>query len=139
MAELIDVLKADGVHLITSYRNKWLGDPYYEPIFAELHRRKAVLYTHPVVPDFAEKLIPDVPDTVIEIGTDTTRTIASLLFSGTAAGRGLDRPAAGKTGTTQNNRDAWFMGYTPTLATCVWMGYPDATRPMENVWPMGPS
>jgi predicted TIM-barrel fold metal-dependent hydrolase len=81
----LDVLKADGVHLITSYRNKWLGDPYYEPIFAELHRRKAILYTHPVVPDFAEKLIPDVPDTVIEIGTDTTRTIASLLFSGMAS------------------------------------------------------
>jgi predicted TIM-barrel fold metal-dependent hydrolase len=81
----LDVLKADGVHLITSYRNKWLGDPYYKPIFEELHRRKAVLYTHPVVPDFAQKLIADVPDTVIEIGTDTTRTIASLLFSGTAS------------------------------------------------------
>jgi predicted TIM-barrel fold metal-dependent hydrolase len=81
----LDVLKADGVHLITSYRNKWLGDPYYKPIFEELHRRKAVLYTHPVVPDFAQKLITDVPDTVIEIGTDTTRTIASLLFSGVAS------------------------------------------------------
>jgi predicted TIM-barrel fold metal-dependent hydrolase len=81
----LDVLKADGVHLMTSYQDKWLGDPHYRPIFEELHRRKAVLYTHPVVPRFAENLIPDVPDTVIEIGTDTTRTIASLLFSGTAS------------------------------------------------------
>jgi predicted TIM-barrel fold metal-dependent hydrolase len=81
----LDELKADGVYLQTSYRNKWLGDPYYAPIFEELNRRKAVLYTHPVVPDFAQNLIAEVPDTVIEIGTDTTRTIASLLFSGAAA------------------------------------------------------
>jgi len=81
----LDVLDADGVHLMTSYRNKWLGDPFYAPVFEELQRRKAVLYTHPTVPDFAQNLIPGVPDTVIEIGTDTTRAIASLLFSGTAA------------------------------------------------------
>ncbi len=81
----LDVLEADGVHMMTSYRNRWLGDPYYAPVFEELQRRKAVLYTHPTVPDFAQNLIAGVPDTVIEIGTDTTRTIASLLFSGTAA------------------------------------------------------
>ena len=81
----LDELQADGVHMMTSYRNRWLGDPFYAPVFEELQRRKAVLYTHPTVPDFAQNLIPDVPDTVIEIGTDTTRTIASLLFSGAAA------------------------------------------------------
>ncbi len=46
---------------------------------------------------------------------------------GTAAGRGLGaRPAAGKTGTTEDNKDAWFVGYTPTLSTAVWMGYQNA-------------
>ena len=44
-------------------------------------------------------------------------------MSGTARGRGIDRPAAGKTGTTQDNKDAWFAGFTPTLSTAVWMGY----------------
>jgi predicted TIM-barrel fold metal-dependent hydrolase len=81
----LDVLKADGVYMVTSYRNRWLGDPYYAPLFEELNRRKAVLYTHPTVPTFAQNLIADVPDTVIEIGTDTTRTLASLLFSGAAS------------------------------------------------------
>src|SRR5205823_6583906 len=36
----------------------------------------------------------------------------------------LDKPAAGKTGTTDNNRDAWFLGFTPKLTAAVWMGYP---------------
>ncbi|MBE0617337.1 MAG: penicillin-binding protein, partial [Proteobacteria bacterium] len=39
--------------------------------------------------------------------------------------RGLGRPAAGKTGTTNDNRDAWFLGFTPDLVTAVWSGYDD--------------
>jgi len=41
-----------------------------------------------------------------------------------------DRPAAGKTGTTENYGDAWFVGYTPQLAVAVWVGYPRELRPM---------
>jgi predicted TIM-barrel fold metal-dependent hydrolase len=81
----LDVLGADGVHLATSYRDKWLGDRCYAPIFEELNRRKAVLYTHPAVPAFARGLVADVPDAVIEAATDTTRAVASLVFSGAAA------------------------------------------------------
>ena len=44
--------------------------------------------------------------------------------TGTAAGYGC--PAAGKTGTTDEAKDAWFVGYTPHLSTAVWVGYPDA-------------
>ena len=40
------------------------------------------------------------------------------------------RPVAGKTGTTENYGDAWFVGYTPQLAVAVWVGYPDRLRPM---------
>ena len=40
------------------------------------------------------------------------------------------RPAAGKTGTAENSVDAWFCGYTPQLATCVWVGYPKAEIPL---------
>ncbi|MDQ3915937.1 MAG: transglycosylase domain-containing protein [Actinomycetota bacterium] len=54
-----------------------------------------------------------------------TQTLEGVVDSGTAAGAvTLPRPAAGKTGTTQNNRDAWFAGYVPQLTTVVWMGYP---------------
>jgi hypothetical protein len=41
-----------------------------------------------------------------------------------------DRPAAGKTGTTENYGDAWFVGYTPQLAVAIWVGYPDRLQPM---------
>jgi membrane peptidoglycan carboxypeptidase len=53
---------------------------------------------------------------------------------GTAGGKGLkDRPAAGKTGTRQDNRDAWFVGYTPQLSTAVWLGYRDRPEPLHNI------
>ncbi|MDQ2650001.1 MAG: penicillin-binding transpeptidase domain-containing protein, partial [Actinomycetota bacterium] len=57
--------------------------------------------------------------------------LQGVLVSGTAAGRGLDRTAAGKTGTTNDNVDAWFVGYTPTLSTAVWMGYENKSERKE--------
>jgi len=80
----LDVLKADGIGLFTSYRDKWLGDPAFEPVMAELDRRKALVYTHPEAPVCCRGLIPGINEAVIEYGTDTTRAIARLLFSGTA-------------------------------------------------------
>jgi membrane peptidoglycan carboxypeptidase len=53
--------------------------------------------------------------------------------TGTGASVFFNRPAAGKTGTTDDHTDAWFCGYTPTLSTTVWVGYPQAQIPMENV------
>jgi predicted TIM-barrel fold metal-dependent hydrolase len=80
-----DVLGADGIGLLTNIGDSWLGDPAFAPVMDELHRRKAVIYTHPTAPSFCENLLPGVLDSVIEYGTDTTRTIISLLLSGTAA------------------------------------------------------
>ena len=71
-------------------------------------------------PETTRVLPEDVADNVTDI-------LRGVLTNGTAAGRGIDRPAAGKTGTTQNNRDAWFIGYTPTLSTAVWIGYENKT------------
>jgi predicted TIM-barrel fold metal-dependent hydrolase len=81
----LDVLKADGVCLMTSYQGKYLGDPAFAPVMDELQRRKAVVYVHPVRPDCCRNLVPDVAEPVIELGTDTTRAVASVVFSGTAA------------------------------------------------------
>ena len=53
--------------------------------------------------------------------------------TGTAANIGCTEGTAGKTGTTDDFKDAWFAGYTPNLATSVWVGYPDAQTPMTSV------
>jgi membrane peptidoglycan carboxypeptidase len=62
-----------------------------------------------------------------KVADNVTAVLRGVLETGTARGRGIDRPAAGKTGTTQENKDAWFIGYTPTLSTSVWMGYENKT------------
>jgi predicted TIM-barrel fold metal-dependent hydrolase len=81
----LDTLHADGIALFTSYGDKWLGDPSFEPVMAELGRRKAVVYTHPDAPNCCrDPLLPDLRESVIEYGTDTTRAIARLLSTGTA-------------------------------------------------------
>ena len=85
IAYALDVLKADGIGFLTSYRDKWLGDPAFAPVMDELDRRKALAYVHPTTPDCCRNLLPGIPDWVIEFPADTTRTIASLLFSGTIA------------------------------------------------------
>ena len=53
-----------------------------------------------------------------------TQSLERVIESGTGTSAAIGRPVAGKTGTAQDNRDAWFAGYTPRLATVVWMGYP---------------
>ena len=82
----LDELKADGIGLYTSYGDKYLGDEAFVPVFEELSRRKAVIYTHPVNPACCTHLADGVGPSSIEFATDTTRTIASLIFgkAGTA-------------------------------------------------------
>jgi predicted TIM-barrel fold metal-dependent hydrolase len=80
-----DTLGVNGVTLMTNIGDKWLGDEHYAPVFQELNRRKAVVYTHPVAPDCCRGILSEFNDSVIEYGTDTTRAIAKLLFSGSAA------------------------------------------------------
>jgi penicillin-binding protein 1A len=55
-----------------------------------------------------------------------------VIGEGTGTAAAIGRPVAGKTGTTENNADAWFVGYVPQVATAVWVGY-DPARPMSNV------
>jgi predicted TIM-barrel fold metal-dependent hydrolase len=77
-----DVLKVDGVGMMTSYGDKWLGDPQFQPVFDELNRRKATVYTHPTGPNCCVNLVKGVTESAIEFGTDSTRSIAQLIFSG---------------------------------------------------------
>jgi penicillin-binding protein 1A len=60
-----------------------------------------------------------------------TSILSQVVHDGTGRRAALvDRPVAGKTGTTENYGDAWFVGYTPQLAVAVWVGYPSTLRPM---------
>jgi len=82
---VFDTLKAPGVGVLTSYGNQWLGDPAFAPIWEELNRRQAVVYTHPTDAACCPNLVPGVPAQMFEYPTDTTRAIISLVASGTAA------------------------------------------------------
>ncbi len=80
-----DTLKADGVCLMTSYQGKYPGDPAFEPVMNELNRRKAVVFLHPVKAECCKDLQPELAPALVELGTDTTRAIASLILDGTAS------------------------------------------------------
>jgi penicillin-binding protein 1A len=63
---------------------------------------------------------------------EVTRILEMNVQSGTGTAANYGCPAAGKTGTTDEGKDAWFVGYTPHLSTAVWVGYPDAGIAMPN-------
>jgi penicillin-binding protein 1A len=72
-----------------------------------------------------------------QIAREAVMTLRAVVQYGTGTGASLpDRSVAGKTGTTENNTDAWFNGITPQLATTVWMGNPKGKVPMQ--WPATP-
>jgi len=79
-----DTLKVDGIGMMTSYGDKWLGYPQFAPVFDELNRRKATVYTHPTSANCCVNLVHGVSDATVELGADTTRSIVSLIFSGAA-------------------------------------------------------
>jgi penicillin-binding protein 1A len=67
-----------------------------------------------------------------------TQVLKTVIQSGTGTAADYGCPAAGKTGTTSNYTDAYFDGYTPQLATAVWVGYPNSTTSMFDVNGLGP-
>ncbi len=63
-----------------------------------------------------------------------TYALQDVLDYGTGASARLSSwPAAGKTGTAQDNVDAWFCGYTVQIAACVWVGFPKGQIPLVNI------
>ena len=67
-----------------------------------------------------------------DVARGVTEALRGVIEDGTGTAADIGRPAAGKTGTTQENVDAWFAGYVPGYTAVVWMGHPQPT-PMEGV------
>jgi predicted TIM-barrel fold metal-dependent hydrolase len=82
IAYAYDTLKADGIGLFTSYGAVRVGDKSFDPVFAELNRRNAVVFVHPSSSACCGTTQPILPTAYIEFGTDTTRTIAEYIING---------------------------------------------------------
>ena len=82
IAFALDELKADGIGLLTSYGDRYPGDPAFAPVFDELNRRKAVVYFHPTNAPCCQ-CQPEIPAATLDFPFDTTRAVVSMLFNGT--------------------------------------------------------
>jgi 1A family penicillin-binding protein len=110
MASAYGTFAYDGVHV--------------DPIFVtSIETHEGINIWEPV-PIVTEALSKDVAQSVTAALTETVRR-------GTGQQAKIGRPIAGKTGTSQEHRDAWFVGYTPELSVAVWVGYADSQLPME--------
>ncbi|WP_420211552.1 2-hydroxy-1-naphthoic acid nonoxidative decarboxylase [Burkholderia aenigmatica] len=78
-----DTLKADGVVLLSNYGGVYLGDPAFESVWAELDRRRAVVFIHPAKP--AIDAVPGMPGPLLDYPFDTTRTAVQLVLNGVIA------------------------------------------------------
>ncbi len=109
MASAYATLAADGVHS--------------DPVFVTRVTRAdgSIVYTAPVTR--ARVISANLARTV-------TGVLQQVVQRGTGTKARLDRPVAGKTGTAESWHDAWFVGYTPSVATAVWVGYPASSRSM---------
>jgi predicted TIM-barrel fold metal-dependent hydrolase len=80
-----DTLKAAGVGMMTSYGDRWPGDPVFEPVLDELNRRRSLVYSHPLVASCCRNLQPDTDPQTVEYNAETSRAIWSLINDGTPA------------------------------------------------------
>jgi penicillin-binding protein 1A len=114
MAQAYSVLPNDGVSKRASFITKIVGAD------------GRVLYQNT---DSGHRVLdPNVARSEIDI-------MKGVVRNGTAAGTlgNFPRPIAGKTGTTDNNVDAWFVGFTPQITAAVWMGDPNQESPMQGL------
>lgn len=122
------------IDMSSAYATLAAGGVYHEPYSVESVERvnfgeTSELYTHE---DPGERVMTE------NQAAAATEVLRGVVERGTAASyRSLEAElglqSAGKTGTTEEYADAWYVGYTPGLSTAVWVGYPEGRRSMENL------
>lgn len=119
------------IEMAAAYATVANGGVYHRPTFIDhiVDRSGADVYNgadagHRVLPELIAQEATVAFQSVIQFGTGTAASLA-------------DRPAAGKTGTTDNAVDAWFNGFTPQLEATIWMGSAHAEVPMSDVGGIG--
>ena len=111
MASGFGTFAADGVHI--------------DPIFVtriDTHDGINLWEATPVVTEALDR----------EVARQVTSALSEVVRRGTGQQARIGRPTAGKTGTSQSHRDAWFVGYTPEMSTAVWVGFPEGQISMES-------
>ena len=107
--------------------------------FANRGVRMEPFYVTRIENNFGEVLYEHVPHGRRVVSPQTADWVTSVLQANVESGTGTraqlagGQVAAGKTGTTQSFHDAWFVGFTPHMATAVWMGHPDKQVPMTDI------
>ncbi|HWC85478.1 MAG TPA: transglycosylase domain-containing protein [Solirubrobacteraceae bacterium] len=132
MAHAYETFATGGVKVY----NPTLGDAHGGPIGIEQITCPAqtgcpqrVIVNHPVY----QRVMP------APVAQEVGQILTTVVQSGTAINAQIPGVfAAGKTGTTENYGDAWFVGWTPKLTVAVWVGYPNGLRPMSTQWNGGP-
>ena len=81
-ARVMDDLKLDGITLLTSIDDKYIGHPEFEPLYEELNRRKVVVFIHPCYPPGTEADGWDIPRMLIDYPFETTRVAVNLILQG---------------------------------------------------------
>lgn len=111
------------LELASMYATLAARGAYHEPYLVEkVARGSRVLFE--ATREDAQGIDRDVADTVNHV-------LQGVVSRGTGSRASIGRPQAGKTGTTQENVDAWYAGYTPDLAAVVWNGFPQKRIPLR--------
>lgn len=82
LAYALDELKLDGVILMTNYDGFYLGDPRFDALHAELNHREAAVFIHPATPPSLDAIHTGLPEAMLEVCFETTRTAFSLIING---------------------------------------------------------
>ena len=100
------------------------GGVHVEPVFVTLIEDSDGVNIYEALPAVTNVIDRPVAESV-------TAALTEVVRRGTGQQARIGRPIAGKTGTSQNHHDAWFVGYTSELVSAVWVGFPESLIPME--------